>query len=454
MKRVQNAIVARGYVTTRVLAAPQDLRQGALALTLIPGRIRAVRFTDDSSPRATQWNAVPAAPGDILNLRDIEQALENFKRLPTADADIQIAPAQGPHAQPGESDLVIAWKQRLPLRISVSADDSGSRSTGKYQGSVTVSYDGWWTLNDLLYVSLSHDLTGLTTGSDSKGTRGHTVHYEVPYEYWLLGFTASSYNYHQSVAGASQTYVYGGSSNNGEVRLSRLFYRDAVRKTTAYLRGWTRSSRNAIDDTEVLVQRRRMAGWELGLNHREFMGAATLDAGLGYRRGTGMHAALRAPEEAFDEGTSRPAIVTADAQLTLPFSAGSQRMRFSSTWRGQWNRTALVPQDRFSIGGRYTVRGFDGETTLTGDRGWLLRNELSWSLGDTGQELFAGADYGEVSGPSARFLIGRQLAGGVMGLRGGYKGVFWDVFMGTPISSPQGFHTSSMTTGFSLNWSH
>ncbi|ESS50402.1 activation/secretion protein [Ralstonia solanacearum SD54] len=199
MKRVQNAIVARGYVTTRVLAAPQDLKQGTLALTLVPGRIRAIRFSDDSSPRATRWNALPAAPGDILNLRDIEQGLENFKRVPTADADIQIAPADGPGATPGESDLVIAWKQGLPFRLNVAADDSGSKYTGKYQGSVTVSYDHWWTLNDLFYASFNHDLGGGYSGS--KGTRGYTVHYEVPYDYWLLGFTTSSYDYYQSVVG-------------------------------------------------------------------------------------------------------------------------------------------------------------------------------------------------------------------------------------------------------------
>ncbi len=40
----------------------------------------------------------------------------------------------------------------------------------------------------------------------------------------------------------------------------------------------------------------------------------------------------------------------------------------------------LITQDRFSIGGRYTVRGFDGETTLIGERGWLLRNDLGLSL--------------------------------------------------------------------------
>jgi len=38
MVRVQNAIIAKGYVTTRVLVAPQDLKTGVLQLTIIPGR--------------------------------------------------------------------------------------------------------------------------------------------------------------------------------------------------------------------------------------------------------------------------------------------------------------------------------------------------------------------------------------------------------------------------------
>ena len=59
------------------------------------------------------------------------------------------------------------------------------------------------------------------------------------------------------------------------------------------------------------------------------------------------------------------------------------------SWRAQWNRTPLAPQDRFSIGGRYTVRGFDGELTLMGERGWVLRNEIGLPVG-AGQELYAG----------------------------------------------------------------
>jgi hemolysin activation/secretion protein len=149
MSRIQNAIIARGYVTTRVLAEAQDLNTGVLTLKVIPGRIHSVRFSAESDPRATAWNAFPAAPGDMLDLRDIEQALENWKRVPTAEADIHIEPG----AALGESDLIVAWKQAIPLRLTLSADDGGSKATGKYQGSVTVSGDHLLMLNDLLYAS-------------------------------------------------------------------------------------------------------------------------------------------------------------------------------------------------------------------------------------------------------------------------------------------------------------
>ena len=52
MARVQNALIAQGFVTTRVLARTQDLSQGTLVLTLIPGRVRALRISADSDARA------------------------------------------------------------------------------------------------------------------------------------------------------------------------------------------------------------------------------------------------------------------------------------------------------------------------------------------------------------------------------------------------------------------
>jgi hemolysin activation/secretion protein len=449
MKRVQNAIVARGYVTTRVLAKSQDLHSGVLTLTVVPGHIRAIRFAPGTDARATSWrDALPAGPGDLLNLRDIEQALENFKRVPSVDADIQIVPAEG-DGQPGESDLVIVWKQSAPARIAVTLDNSGTQATGKLQGSATLSLDNLLTWNDLFYVNLGQAVLD----GDGKGTRSYTVHYDVPYGHWLLGTTASGYTYHQTVAGYVTNYVYSGTSHNADVKLSRLLYRNATIKASGYARVWERDSNNFVDDTEVLVQRRRQGGWEAGFTYKQFLGAATFDADAAYRRGTGAFDALHAPEELFNEGTARTQLITADAQLTLPFQLGDQRFRYIGSWRAQWSQTPLVPQDRFAIGGLYSVRGFDGELQLTGDRGWLVRNELGWSVG-SGQELYLGADLGHVGGEPTPQELGQTLAGAVIGLRGGWRGLAWDVFVGAPITKPKGFQTASPTTGISLSWSY
>jgi hemolysin activation/secretion protein len=114
MRRIQNAIIARGFIVARVLAGPQSqLAEGTLELTLFPGRIRRIQFAQGTDGRATKWNAVPVTSGDLLNLRDIEQALENFKRIPTVEADIQVVPAEGADTEPGQSDLVIKWGTSL-----------------------------------------------------------------------------------------------------------------------------------------------------------------------------------------------------------------------------------------------------------------------------------------------------------------------------------------------------
>ncbi|MDA0604437.1 POTRA domain-containing protein, partial [Burkholderia gladioli] len=47
VKGLSQAILARGYVTTRVLLPEQDLSTGTLKLSLIPGVIRHVRFVDE-----------------------------------------------------------------------------------------------------------------------------------------------------------------------------------------------------------------------------------------------------------------------------------------------------------------------------------------------------------------------------------------------------------------------
>lgn len=441
--RAQDALIAQGFVTSRVLAPPQDLSGGTLVLQVLPGRIQRIRLTQPND-RASLRPALPMREGDVLQLRDMEQALENLKRVPTAEADIQIEPGQAP----GTSDLVVSWSQSKPWRIALTADDSGAPSSGKYQGSATFSYDHALTLNDLFYLTASSDLGGGDPGH--RGTRGQTAHYSVPFGYWLVSLNSSRNRYFQTVAGATQDYVYSGLSRQQDIKLTHLFFRDATSKTSWSVKAFARQSENFIDDTEVEVQRRRVGGYELGLQHKMQLGSIQVEGSTAFKQGTKAFGANQAPEDLFDEGTHQFELVTAEAQVQAPFKVGAQGWTYQGNWRWQNNRSRLTPQDQFGIGGRYTVRGFDGQSSLSAERGWLLRNELSTALGDSEQRLYFALDHGRVNGPSAQKLLGQQLTGFALGLRGKLDLLNYDLFVGAPVRKPDGFCTANTTYGVSL----
>jgi hemolysin activation/secretion protein len=90
---------------------------------------------------------------------------------------------------------------------------------------------------------------------------------------------------------------------------------------------------------------------------------------------------------------------------------------------------------------------------LTAERGWLWRNELSLAAAQ-GTQVYAGIDHGHVAGVSAQNLVGQNLTGLVMGWRGPYKRMQFDLFVGRPLRKPERFKTATETAGFSLNISY
>lgn len=450
---IQNSIISHGYVTTRMLLPQQNIASGEIKLQVIAGKVDQIQFVQGTSKRAHQFNALPVRTGDILNIRDIEQGLENFKRIPTVEADFKIKPSEQ-RKEPGYSDLELAWQQSKPYRIHLGIDDAGSDSTGKYQGTATLSLDHLLTANDLFYGSYNHDLGGGDSGK--RGTDGYYLSYSIPLKYWMLSTSYSQSDYNQTVAGASESYSYSGKSKLIGADLSRVLYRDAKRKTTASVGGWYRESQNFINDVEIEVQRRKTAGWKASVDHTEYLANATLNGNVTYKRGTGAFNAMRAPEEEFGEAYTHVGILQANASLQVPFKVGKQSLQYLAEWRTQHSQKPLTPQDRFSIGNRYTVRGFDGEQTLLADNGFLVRNEVSGSMFRLPMQWYSGIDYGEVGGKTAHEpnpLLGTSLMGAVFGLRGQIlKSVSYDVFVGTPLKKPEHYRTDNVTTGFSLNW--
>ncbi|WVD66652.1 POTRA domain-containing protein [Orbus sturtevantii] len=149
MTELQNRIISYGYITTRVVAPEQDLTSGSLVLLLVKGTVSGLYYTDQSDNRSSLQSALPLKKGRLLNLRDIEQGLENLQRIPTVKAEMQLVPGE----HPGESDIVINRTQSKYWRLGASFDDSGAKDTGHYQGGLTFYLDNPLGMSDAFYVS-------------------------------------------------------------------------------------------------------------------------------------------------------------------------------------------------------------------------------------------------------------------------------------------------------------
>ncbi|WP_085489089.1 ShlB/FhaC/HecB family hemolysin secretion/activation protein [Paraburkholderia susongensis] len=443
-KSLQQQILGRGYITTRVLLPEQDLSTGTLKFALVPGVINQIRFSDPAT-RGTWKSAFPTRDGDVLNLRDLEQGLEQMKRVASQDVSMQIVPT----SIPGESDVVLDVKRTKPWTVVASIDNSGTRATGKLQGNLSLGLDNPLGLNDIFDVGVSQDLE---FGDKSLGSHGWNGSYSVPWGYWTGTLSAYTNTYYQQIAGANQTFVSSGNAQTVDLRLQRVLMRSQNNVLGAQFRLTKRFGESFIEDIDIPQQHRNNTFIEAALTDRHYFGAAQFDGSLAYRQGIG---GLGATPDFYPDGpTYRFRMAVLDANLSVPFQIASQPLRYVTSVHGQFTNNTLNYIDDLTIGSRYTVRGFDGETMLAAERGFYWRNELQLPIGSTGQSFYAGIDYGHVFGPGAVYLAGTQLVGAVVGIRGSTSAkvgaLAYDLFAGTPVYKPSGFPTARVTLGFQV----
>ncbi|HUW00055.1 MAG TPA: ShlB/FhaC/HecB family hemolysin secretion/activation protein [Gallionella sp.] len=444
VKGVTAKILERGYSTTRVGIPEQDMASGTLKLTLIPGIIHELRFADPNT--AGTWkNAFPTSAGKLLNLRDLEQGLEQMKRVTSQDVEMQIVPAAGL----GESDIIISVKRSKPWKAILNLDDSGAKGTGKTQAGLQFGWDNLLGANDILNIGVSTDAD---RNSYLRGTSGDNASYSIPYGYWTSTLTASEYQYHQRIFGTASSFLSSGKWQTLEAKMTYLFYRDQFSKSSVQFRTGKRFSHSYIDDTEVLVQKRETAFAEIALVHKHNIGQAQLDATLAYRRGAPWFGAQADPADL--PGTSPHnlySLETLDVSLIVPFTLKARHLIYSATLRAQNTNTALYAGEWFSIGNRWTVRGFDGEYALSAEKGFFMRNEIGIPISGTAQSAYVGLDFGKVFGDNTANLLGNKLAGFTTGFRGNLgRSTMYDLFAGWSLYQPQHYQTDQPAMGFSL----
>jgi hemolysin activation/secretion protein len=451
-------LVEWGYATTKITLPAQNLSSGILIFNIHVGRVSAIHIVQAGTEKTpdenwgTWRNAFPVSAGDILNIRDLEQGTEQMQRLPSQAVKNRIEPGDEP-----DTSVIVIERQvgtfADRVRGGFTFDNSGSQSLGRTQFSGNASFDNPLGLNDILSISASSNAE--SPRSDHRSQSG-SLSYSIPFGYSTLSYTKSESRFAQTVQGTTVNFLSSGSSSSDEFRLSHIALRSASAKFGVYAALSTRRAESYLDDVELIVQRRRTTNFEVGMNYKKLVGDANFDFELGYRRGVPWKKAEDDFEDNDNGLTLRPKIWLLSASFADPFAIGKQPFQYSATLRGQHTSDTTLSIDQLSIGNRYSVRGFDGDSVLLAESGFYLRNEIATQLNcidGVNTQIYVGVDVGRVWGPSDVALIGTKLAGAALGLRGQWKSMQWDVAAATPLYKPEGFRTHNLNVYASLTYS-
>ena len=445
----QRKLLDKGFVTSQVYIPEQNLNAGTLQFMVMPGRVEDIRYSD-SSAHGPWRTAFPVRPGDILNIRDVEQGLEQMKRVSSQSVTMKLLPG----TFVGTSIIELSIKQDKPVHGSISFDNSGLESTGVYQGSFTSSFDQVFRANDTFTMSLSGDLSG--SGS-IKGTRAASLNYVIPHGKDTFSVSFSKSRYHQTIQSNPYDFTYSGKSTTMKAKWNHVWSRTQREKRAFDISISTRHNHRFINDMEIPVQALRTTSMEFGVSNRKYIGNATLYSRLGFQWGIGALGAQPEHKASVTMGgpTSRYHMWLVDVDYRKPFIMGRRPASFTSSFHGQWvhGGKRVYSVDTINIGNRYSIYGFDGEYTLMGDSGWYVRNEVSSVIPRLNTEVYLGLDVGAVYGKSTEALVGKTIAGTALGVRGNYaSGLMFDAFVSTPLYKPQGYHTKKFYSGFTIGY--
>ena len=366
VREISEWYVQRGYITSRAFLTEQNLSHGVLIITVLEGRLEEIRLQGASSRQLNM--AFPTGAGRILNLRDIEQGMEQINRLRTTPVQIEILPS----AKPGYSIVNLTSKPEFPLTLGLNMDNSGQRTTGI--GQLSASLVG----NDLLGVADRWFISGGRSSafSDWRDAQNFQAGVSVPYGYGLLDYSYSWSNYHSRFNANNFDWYSFGDNISNRLSGSWVLFRNGEIKTGVQVGLNQYVSHNWLNQTLLQSSSRKLTSLQIGFNHTQKVagGVATLNPMLS--RGMPWFDAESDSGKSDDLPKAQFRKWSVSSSYQRPVT---QKMWWLSSFYAQWSPDRLYGSERLTIGGESSVRGYK-EQYLSGDVGGYLRNELNYTL--------------------------------------------------------------------------
>jgi len=376
LKHISDWYFERGYVTSRAYVSAQDLASGNLEITVVEGIIESVDLANPEA-KVNLKTAFGQFSGRLLNLRDIEQGLEQINRLQSNQAKMDLVPG----SKPGQTTIQVKVEQGKTWQSRLSRDNSGSESTGKYMNGLLLSNDNSLNLNDYAYLSLQKDSEPSGAGKLSESIAGH---WDMPFGYWLLGVDVSYYKYLNTINNFAGQFESSGNGSSQKLFAQKTLFRNQTSKWKAKLQLERKNSRNYIENVKLASSRSlgiasiNLSFDTVSADKSQWLAAVQYDRGL---------KSFGAPNDNVRSHQQAPKAQFNKLSLNLDWHKKTSIKLYqtdipvvlSSGLKLQHSPDILFGSEQISVGSQYTVRGYKG-SSIAASSGGYWRNDLSLEL--------------------------------------------------------------------------
>lgn len=426
VRLINKKLLSEGYITSIAVLPEQNLSSKTLIIKVLEGKIEKVEFPQNYP---FYWEySIPLEKGNVLNLRDMEQAVDRLNRLRSQNIEFKIKPGLNNN----ESILIAEVKESKRWHIGASFDNSGSESTGEFPLSLNGTFDNVLFLQDSF--SYSFSLAKKNTVGESNSA---SISWDIPLGYWLLSFSNSFSNYRQETNLAGTSFELSGNTNDKKFSLNYTYSRDNRTKTFLFGHIKVRERHNFFAEQEIEIQKRNITEIELGGSYERYVNGSAINISMSLHQGLNIFDATSLIGGDNEVAQSDYRFYSLNASINYPFSVFEKKMNYTGVFFTQYAETLIYSLDSFSIGGRYTIRGFNSNNGVNSDNGWRLRNDvlIPFNIGNIHLNNYYGFDVGQIYGEKSGSKENESdhvLAGLTIGIKGGIKNVNYDFFVSKP----------------------
>ena len=381
IRELTGLYISKGYVTARIVLLQPGV-YGELGLEIIEGEIEGIIGASETVNIDTLF---PDLVGQPLNLRDLEQGLDQANRLQSNKVSIRLLPGE----YRGGTVVELINPPASRWSSSASIDNYGQKSTGREVLRALTVYSSPFGMSD--YISFS----GSTTMESNPEVYSRSVSalYSVPHGYWTLSSYGFYSGYSTESKGTNATINLHGWSSMLGLRLDRTINRDGNQINTVSGQINYKQAKNFAETIQFDINSQDLTVLSLDYSHLRILSAGVVSAGVGIDRGTSLFGA-QTESTAVDEHFTK---LRGNITTSYYFKMLDNTYLYRNRLVGQFSSHKLPGVEWIGISDSSAVRGLDINNLSSAD-GWYLRNTLSRDINVTEWTLTPrlGLDYGQV----------------------------------------------------------